>query len=110
MVLVAAFRHRHCEQQIYGFTVNCIERNGFLQTDKRSLDILTALDAAMRNGNTISQAGAAQAFPGTEALKNFSFAQIFTVICQFFADGFQQALLAVAVHVAMYTFRTEQVT
>jgi len=110
VVVIAAFRHRHGKQQVYGFAVNGIERNGFFQTDECSLDVPAAFDTAMWNSDTIAKPGAAQTLPCAETLKNFSLAQIVTVSGEFFADGFQQSLFAAAVHIAQYSFRTKQVT
>ena len=57
MVFIAGFRHRHREQQVYGFAINGIEWNGFFQTDKCSFDVRAALDTAMRNRYTITLKG-----------------------------------------------------
>ncbi len=110
MVFIAAFRHRHSEQQVYGYTVNGVERNGFFQTNECSLDVTAALDPAMRNSDASAKPGAAQALPCAETFKNFSLAQNVTVAREFFADGFQQSLFAAGVHIAEYSFRAEQVT
>ena len=110
VIFCATFWHRHCEEQIYRFAVNRVERNGFFQANECSLDVLAALDSAMWNSDTIAKPGAAQALPRTQALKNFSLAQIITVAGYFLADGFQQSFFAAAVNIAANSFRTKQVT
>lgn len=110
VVFIAAFRDCHREQQVHGFAVSGIKRNGFFQTDECSVDLIAALDPAMWNSDTIAKAGTAQTFPGAETFKNFSLAQIVTVTGEFFADDFQQAFFTAAVYMAADSFRTKQVT
>lgn len=110
VIFIAVFRDRHREQQVYGFAVSGIERNGFFQADEGSVDLIAALDPAMWNSDAIAKPGAAQTLPGTETFKNFSLAQIVTVSGELFADDFQQAFFTAAVYMATNSFRTKQVT
>ena len=81
------------------------QRQRFFQPDKRNLYVLGAFDPAMRNGHALAEPGAAEPFPGAQALEDFSLAQIFTVAGQLFADQFEQTLFAAAVNVAVNSLR-----
>jgi hypothetical protein len=48
----------------------------------------------VRDGHALAEAGAAESFPGTEALENLALAEFVAVAGQFLADDFEQALLA----------------
>jgi hypothetical protein len=60
--------HQQKDQQADGFVVGCIERNGLLQAHHGGQRVLQALDAAMRNGHAVAQAGGAQAFAGEQVV------------------------------------------
>ena len=68
------------------------------------------LDAAVRNSDTFTQAGTAQAFPGAQAFEYFSLIQAIAVAGEFPADNLQEAFFATAVNITANPFRTQQIT
>src|ERR687895_444022 len=70
MLLGGLFRHEQHEYQVDRIAVGRIEGNGLGEAQERAERFLQPLDAAVRNGHALAQAGRAEALAREEALEH----------------------------------------
>ena len=70
MLFSRLFRDKQDKKQVHRATIRGVKRDRLRQAEKGPCRVLEALDAAMWNGNTLTQAGRAQLFTGEQAVKN----------------------------------------
>ena len=93
VVFVGLFRHQQHEQQGDRASVGRVEGNRLGQADEGAKGILQAFDAAVGNGDALSQSGGAELLPGKQAVEDGASADSVVVLEQQ-ARLLESALLA----------------
>jgi hypothetical protein len=93
VLLGGLLRHEQHEDQAHRVAVGCVERHRLRQPHEGAERLLQPLDAAVRDGDTLAQAGRAEALAREQAVEHLA-ARDAVLVLEHQAGLLEQALLA----------------
>jgi hypothetical protein len=92
-VVSGAFRHQQHKNEIDRLPIRRVKRDRGLRLDESGNRFAQVLDASMRDGHALPQAGGAELLAGKQAVKNLAAGNL-PVVLEQYSDPFEYSLLA----------------